>query len=160
LGWDQSLPNLQRFLNTMVQLNAVLLCFNLLPIYPLDGGQILGALLWFVLGRARSLMVSSVLGMIGVAGLFALALAQRSPWLGGMSAFILMNCWAGLQHARVLARLAALPRRPGLACPSCGAAPPEGSFWQCPHCRNRFDPFATGAICQNCQTQSPVTMCF
>ena len=35
-------------------INWGLLIFNMLPIYPLDGGQILQSLLWFVLGRARA----------------------------------------------------------------------------------------------------------
>src|SRR5947209_8193035 len=81
-----------------------------LPIYPLDGGQILHSLLWFVMGRARSLMVATVLGLVGVVGLIVLALWMQSPWFGVMSFFILMNCWGGLQQARRLLRLARLPR--------------------------------------------------
>ena len=42
-------------------INAGLLIFNMLPIYPLDGGQILRSLLWFVIGRAKSLTVASVI---------------------------------------------------------------------------------------------------
>src|SRR3954467_12775152 len=37
-------------------INLKLFIFNILPVYPLDGGQILRSLLWIVLGRARSLM--------------------------------------------------------------------------------------------------------
>ena len=36
-------------------LNAVLLAFNLLPVFPLDGGQIMRGLLWFPFGEIRSL---------------------------------------------------------------------------------------------------------
>src|SRR5438105_890241 len=61
-----------RFCFTLAAMNLGLLAFNLVPIYPLDGGQILHALLWFVMGRARSLAVCSVLGLVGAVGLFLL----------------------------------------------------------------------------------------
>ena len=41
----------RRFLLAVTAINLVLLVFNVLPIYPLDGGQILYALLWFAWGE-------------------------------------------------------------------------------------------------------------
>src|SRR5262245_6400482 len=56
------IPDAHQLLRALSLINAGLLIFNLLPIYPLDGGQILHSLLWFVMGRATSLMAASVFG--------------------------------------------------------------------------------------------------
>src|SRR5437879_1634873 len=60
-------PDFYYFLRSICIINFALLIFNLLPIYPLDGGQILRSLLWFVFGRARSLMITTIVGFAGVA---------------------------------------------------------------------------------------------
>ncbi len=90
------------FLNQLWIINLGLLIFNLLPVYPLDGGQILRALLWFPLGRAHSLTVAAVIGVIGSLGLVGLALWMASFWIGLMAAFILAQCWRGFQEAQRL----------------------------------------------------------
>ena len=100
--WD-TMPDAHMFLRSLAIINLGLLIFNMLPIFPLDGGQILRALLWFPLGRATSLKVTTIIGFVGVAGLIGLAVLARSIWIGIMAAFILMNCWRGLQQARLLA---------------------------------------------------------
>src|SRR5215469_10941316 len=46
-GWYETLPNVQNLIRSILYINFGLLVFNILPIYPLDGGQILRALLWF-----------------------------------------------------------------------------------------------------------------
>src|SRR5437870_2719705 len=121
--WFAAVPNIHTLLRAIWYINLGLLIFNLLPIYPLDGGQILRSLLWYVLGRARSLMVATIVGFVGVAGLILLAVYTRSAWVAFISAFILMNCWRGLQQARALSRMAKLPRHNGFACPRCKVAP-------------------------------------
>jgi Zn-dependent protease len=158
-GWGDSAANAYGLLQNVLWINVGLLAFNILPIYPLDGGQILRSLLWFVLGRARSLMVATILGLIGVAGFIGLALWARSIWYGALAVFMLMNCWGGLQHARELLRLSKLPRREGFACPSCKMAPPPGDFWKCGNCRQPFDTFQTGAVCPHCGTRFAITRC-
>lgn len=157
--WTETGPNFDGFLPTVFWINAGLLAFNILPIYPLDGGQILRSLLWFVLGRARSLMVATILGLIGIAAFIGLALWRGSIWYGVLAAFMLLMCWGGLQHARDLLRIAKLPRRAGYTCPTCKIAPPLGEYWKCSQCGQAFDAFQTGAVCPHCGTQFHATRC-
>ena len=158
-GWRDSFPDLQHFLWTLAFINVGLLVFNLLPIYPLDGGQILRCLLWFALGRTRSLKVATIIGFIGGAGLIIAAIWVNSIWIGLLGIFMLLTCWRSWKQAAMLTAIETLPRRPGFACPSCGAAPPVGALWFCHHCRTRFDTFETGAVCPNCQAQFETTAC-
>ena len=159
LGVGETVPNAQRFLWTLVYINTGLLVFNLLPIYPLDGGQILRSLLWFIFGRARSLTIASTIGFFGAAGLIAVAVTMRSPWMGLLAFFMLMTCWKSWRHAGVLSRMEAMPRRAEFACPVCRTAPPIGAFWVCQVCRTPLDSFAGGGTCPRCQTHFNVTAC-
>ena len=167
LDWPEQFPNLAIFLHTIWQINLGLLIFNLMPIFPLDGGQILRSLLWFVFGRANSLLIATIIGFVGVGALILLAgllflFSDNQPsavWLGIVAAFILMNCWGGLMHARALVRVAQAPRHEGFACPVCKLAPPRAAFWRCGKCRNGFDTFETHGLCPHCGTQYDLTAC-
>lgn len=159
LGWAETMPNFHALLRSIAVINFWLLLFNILPIYPLDGGQILRSLLWFVLGRARSLMVATVVGFVGVIGFIGLALWTESVWYGVLAAFMLLNCWGGLRHARYLSKLAKLPRHEGFACPRCQTAPPVGEFWRCGSCGRGFDTFQTQGVCSYCAAQFDMARC-
>ena len=158
-GWLESIPNVYFFIRTMWYVNTGLLVFNLLPIYPLDGGQILRSLLWYPLGRARSLMLAAGFGFVGVAGLVGLALLAQSIWIGILAVFVLLNCWRGFTEARALSRVANAPRREGFACPECRIVPPLGAFWGCGKCRQGFDILESGAVCPHCGTAYAAVPC-
>ncbi len=73
--WAEQAPDLLICAGNLAGLNLGLLIFNMMPVYPLDGGQILQSLLWFVIGRAYSLLVVSATGFL-VAVLSVVAVFQ------------------------------------------------------------------------------------
>lgn len=158
-GLWQAMPDLARLLQTLWFINIGILIFNLLPVYPLDGGQIVRSLLWFPLGRVRSLQVAVIIGFAGVIGLGLYAFSEKSIWLGIMTAFIFMNCKQGWDHARSLSEVEQIPRRAGFSCPQCKASPLEGEYWVCGKCETHFDTFATGGVCPHCGTGFSAARC-
>ena len=158
-GLQDTAPDLFRFTVALAWINGYLLLFNILPVYPLDGGQMLQALLWLVMGRARSLLVAAAIGVLTALGILVVAIVERSLVWGIMAGFGLLFCLAGIQGARALLRMLDAPRRQELGCPACGAAPPRGDLWTCLRCWARLDVFATGGNCPNCSTPLTSVLC-
>lgn len=69
-----------------------LLIFNLLPIFPLDGGQMLQAAMWPRLGYYRSMLFSSKAGMVGSVAGGAFALWSGNIGLVILAVFGFINC--------------------------------------------------------------------
>jgi Zn-dependent protease len=103
-GLAEENPDLYRFVFMVGFINGWLLVFNLLPVYPLDGGQILRAVLWFPLVEIRSLQIASVIGLVGsivLAGVFLL-LGMSIFWTAVMVFFLLSRAIAGWQSAKAM----------------------------------------------------------
>jgi Zn-dependent protease len=139
-----------QFAQQVATINIVLLIFNVLPIYPLDGGKILWALLWYILGMGRSLLVASVVGLVGTVGLGGLALYTSNYWLGLITLFAASQAWVGFRNARAIRRRENVRMHTEVACPACGSHPPIGPYWVCSTCRARFDAFDYPVACPGC----------
>jgi Zn-dependent protease len=154
----QSAPDAIKYLEAARNIDIGLLVFNLLPIYPLDGGQILRALLWYAIGRVWSLMAVAILGFVGVAGLALIAVKFEERWFGIIAFFVASQCVTGFKQARSMKQMANAPRREGFACPSCRARPPVGAFWGCGSCRKKIDIFAQKPQALRVSTASILTL--
>jgi stage IV sporulation protein FB len=74
------------------QTNWALLLFNLMPIYPLDGGQITQAALWPKVGYYRSMLLAATTGIVGAAVIVMIAIATNQIWLLILAILGLMTC--------------------------------------------------------------------
>ena len=100
------------YLNWFVYINVLLLLFNLMPAYPLDGGQILQAVLWYFMPRARAIRYSSAIGLVfgglmvafGLVGHINPEIGRTLPitplWMAILGAFITMEAYKTFQLAK------------------------------------------------------------
>lgn len=134
-AWQMTLgviaPDFSRYLQALFYINLGLLVFNCLPIYPLDGGQMLRALLWYFVGRAKSLRWAAMAGLTGAVVLGGIAAAFGEIILVAIAVFGGLRSWASVRYAKALALLAEAPVHSDAACPRCREAPPRGPFWRC-----------------------------
>ena len=100
----ENFTTVQQYIMALNYINLLLLIFNMLPIYPLDGGQILQSILWFFLGYARSLRVAAVVGLIVAAAAVVPLLLMQEWWLFILAIFIGLQAYNGLRYATMLAR--------------------------------------------------------
>lgn len=97
--------NAEKFLRILVwslhYSNMVLLAFNVLvPMYPMDGGRLVQALLWRRMGYGDSMRVSCVVGLVaaGVLAVFSIVFEQLMLLAIGLLGGIV--CYAELQRLK------------------------------------------------------------
>lgn len=87
------------------RINLFLFIFNMLPVFPLDGGQLFRAILWPFVGLQRASVVAATVGLVGCGGLMLLGIQSMRDGGGGMMQIMIalfagMVCWQHLQAAR------------------------------------------------------------
>ncbi len=84
--------------------NFYLLAFNvLLPMYPMDGGRIMQALLWWRIGREKSLHIAATAGLVFAVSIGAAALVLNEMNLFGVALFAGLTCWQEKQNLKFMA---------------------------------------------------------
>ena len=73
--------------------SLILLLFNLLPIFPLDGGRIMQSLLWPKYGYTRSMRFAVRAGYVGAIGLVITGFVTENFMLIGIAFFGGFTCW-------------------------------------------------------------------
>jgi Zn-dependent protease len=89
-------PLLGMALTTLSFSNYYLMLFNLLPAYPLDGGQTLDAWLGAIIGPAWAMRVVAVIGLLITAAIAYFAF-PRDIWMLFLAFILFQSNWLALQ---------------------------------------------------------------
>jgi len=92
---------LTKWLTIFFALNYALLLFNLLPIYPLDGGRMLHALLWPRHGYRNATFIATYVGLVGAAALFIFGILTQSGMVMAIAFFGGLTCYADRKALRM-----------------------------------------------------------
>jgi Zn-dependent protease len=137
---------------SLASFNWVMLVFNLVPCYPLDGGRVLQAILWPVVGRPVALLIVAVIGVAAAIGLGLWAAAAGEGWFIALAAFLGLGAVGGVSQARMLFRMRSATRHADRMCPTCKSAPPVGRYWRCVRCGQWIDVLEPFDRCPRART--------
>jgi Zn-dependent protease len=84
---------LEFWLVVFFALNYIILLFNLLPVFPLDGGRILQSVLWFRRGFVPATLLATGVGMVGAIAIGLVGLVGSIVMLLAIAFFGYFTCW-------------------------------------------------------------------
>ncbi len=80
-----------QFLTTLAFSNIILVLFNMLPVFPMDGGRVLRALLSMWVGRPRATMIASFIGIAFAACFVVYGIYQGQFTLALLGLFVILS---------------------------------------------------------------------
>jgi Zn-dependent protease len=96
-GWFQT----YNYLYWIFVISYALLIFNLIPVFPLDGGQMLQSILWPWMGYNRSMMLTLNIGLVGSVLMFMFGIATFGSIGGGILLIcIAISCFVSCLQTR------------------------------------------------------------
>jgi hypothetical protein len=99
MGGERALaPGWAVWLNRTFWLSWVLFLFNLVPAYPLDGGQMLQAVIWGRTDHRRGVTVAAYTGFAFALIFLVVSVAANETLFMGLSLFMLYECSRRLQQ--------------------------------------------------------------
>ncbi|MEZ6086158.1 MAG: site-2 protease family protein, partial [Phycisphaerae bacterium] len=98
IDWTDSV---QRWLRVVFGLSYVILLFNLMPIYPFDGGRMLQVFLWPRKGFGQSMMTATFIGMIGSIALGVAGFFTGAMMMIMVAVFGYLTCYTERRVARM-----------------------------------------------------------
>lgn len=97
--------SVQKWVVVFFGLNYMILLFNLMPVYPLDGGQVLQCLLWPRKGFGRATSIASGIGMVGAVVIGLVGLLTEQYLLLFIAVFGYMTCWQQRQQLKMMGEM-------------------------------------------------------
>jgi Zn-dependent protease/predicted transcriptional regulator len=90
-------PSAETALLWLLSVNVMLFVFNMIPAFPMDGGRVLRALLWMVMGFGPATRVATAVGQIVAVGLGLWGLVAGNFFLALIAVFVFLG--AGQERA-------------------------------------------------------------
>ncbi|MBK8913962.1 MAG: hypothetical protein IPM64_05035 [Phycisphaerales bacterium] len=98
--WPGSDSEWQLYAGMFLRINLLLFWFNMLPVFPMDGGQLLRAILWKPMGLRSATMLSAQVGIVGGAAFIVYGVMNQFFMLIILGLFGASSAWQQYVAAR------------------------------------------------------------